>query len=192
MFDFVHLHVHSEYSMLDGACRIRDIAKKVKEHGQKAIALTDHGVMCGVIDFYEAMKAEGIKPIIGCEVYTAARSLEDKVAGIDNEIGHLVLLAKNNEGYKNLINIVSVGYIEGFYYKPRVDKKLLRENSEGIIALSACLAGEIPRLLMADRYDDAKAAALEYLEIFGEGNFYLEIQDHNIPEQRKINPLIVK
>lgn len=192
MSDFVHLHVHSEYSLLDGACRIKELVKKAKELGQKALALTDHGVMYGAVDFYEAAKAEGIKPIIGCEVYTTDGSRFDRGMGKDSEIGHLVLLAKNENGYKNLINIVSIGFTEGFYYKPRVDRETLRKNSGDIIALSACLAGDVQRALLKNDYDDARLRAQSYLEIFGEGNFYLEIQDHGIAEQRRINPKLVK
>ncbi len=190
--DFVHLHVHSEYSLLDGACRIRDLVKKAKAEGQKALALTDHGVMYGVIDFYDAAKEEGIKPIIGCEVYTTDGDRANKTAGRDEEIGHLVLLVKNETGYKNLIRAVSVGFTEGFYYKPRVDIETLSAHSEGLIALSACLAGDIPRALMRGDYDDAKRRAMRYQSIFGAGNFYLELQDHGIEEQRKINPLLVQ
>ena len=189
---FVHLHVHSEYSLLDGACRIKDLVQKAKEEGQKAIALTDHGVMYGVIDFYDAAVEAGIKPIIGCEVYTTDLDRTQKTLGRDEEIGHLVLLCKNEEGYKNLIRMVSVGFTEGFYYKPRVDMETIRANSSGLIALSACLAGDIPRALLRGDYENAKMRALRYLEIFGEGNFYLELQDHGIEEQRKINPLLVK
>ncbi|MBQ7035972.1 MAG: DNA polymerase III subunit alpha [Clostridia bacterium] len=189
---FVHLHVHSEYSLLDGACRIKDLVQKAKNEGQKAIALTDHGVMYGVIDFYDAAVEAGIKPIIGCEVYTTDHDRTQKTLGRDEEIGHLVLLCKNEEGYKNLIRMVSVGFTEGFYYKPRVDIETIRANSGGLIALSACLAGDIPRALLRGDYENAKMRALRYLEIFGEGNFYLELQDHGIEEQRKINPLLVK
>ncbi len=189
---FVHLHVHSEYSLLDGACRIRDLVKKAKAEGQSALALTDHGVMYGVIDFYDAAKEEGIKPIIGCEVYTTDGDRKNKTAGRDEEIGHLVLLVKNETGYKNLIRIVSVGFTEGFYYKPRVDMETLRAHSEGLIALSACLAGDIPRALLRGDYEDAKRRALRYREVFGAGNFYIELQDHGIEEQRKTNPLLVQ
>ncbi len=190
--DFVHLHVHSEYSLLDGACRIRDLVEAAKAQNQRALALTDHGVMYGVIDFYDAAKEAGIKPIIGCEVYTTDGDRRKKNAGREDEIGHLVLLVKNEEGYKNLIQIVSIGFTEGFYYKPRVDMETLKAHSGGLIALSACLAGDIPRALMRGEYEDARRRALSYLEIFGEGNFYLELQDHGIREQRQINPQIVK
>ncbi len=190
--DFVHLHVHSEYSLLDGACRIRDLVKRAKALGQKAMALTDHGVMYGIIDFYDAAKEEGIKPIIGCEVYTTDVHRTQKTAGREEEIGHLVLLVKNEEGYKNLIRIVSVGFTEGFYYKPRVDIETLRAYSGGLIALSACLAGDIPRALMRGDYADAKMRAERYVEIFGKENFFIELQDHGIEEQKKINPLLLK
>ncbi|MBO4897670.1 MAG: DNA polymerase III subunit alpha [Clostridia bacterium] len=190
--NFVHLHVHSEYSLLDGACRIKDLARRAKELGMKAVALTDHGVMYGAVDFYEAVRAEGLKPIIGCEVYVAPRTRFDKTPGVDNALSHLVLLVKNETGYNNLIKIVSEGFVNGFYYKPRVDRELLEKHSEGIIALSACLAGEIPKKLLSGDYEGAKEIALYYLGVFGEGNYYIEIQDHGIEEQKKINPLLVK
>lgn len=187
--DFVHLHVHSEYSLLDGAARIRDLIKKAADMDMKALAITDHGVMFGVIDFYkEALKA-GIKPIIGCEVYTAARSLKDKDVEKDKYQGHLILLAENNEGYKNLIKIVSIGFVEGFYYKPRIDYDVLRQHSKGLIALSACLAGNVQRRLVHGDYEGAKEEALTLNEIFGQGNFFLEIQDQGLEEEMKILPL---
>ncbi len=186
MSEFVHLHVHSEYSLLDGACRIKRLVSRAKELGQPAVAITDHGVMNGVVDFYKECIAQGIKPIIGCEVYVAPRTRFDKVSGIDVSPYHLVLLCKNNKGYQNLIKMVSQSFTEGFYTKPRVDLELLKENSEGIIALSACLAGEIPRRLVNDDYDGAKAAAERYIDIFGKENFFIEIQDHGIIEQKKI------
>ena len=184
---FVHLHVHSEYSLLDGACRIKDMMARVKELGQEAIALTDHGVMYGVIDFYKAAKAAGIKPIIGCEVYVAPRTRFDKVYSLDREAYHLILLCENMTGYQNLIYIVSRGFIDGFYNRPRVDMDLLREHHEGLICLSACLAGRVAQNLHQDDYNAAKAAALEYSEIFGPGNFFLELQDQSLPEERKVN-----
>ena len=184
---FVHLHLHTEYSLLDGVCRIRDLMERVKEVGQEAVAITDHGVMYGVIDFYKAAKAAGIKPIIGCEVYVAPRSRHDRVHGVDQEANHLVLLCENETGYQNLSYMVSQGFIDGFYGKPRVDLELLRQYHEGIIALSACLAGRVPQLLMANDYEAAKKAALELSEIFGEEHFYLELQDHRLPEQREVN-----
>ena len=184
---FVHLHVHSEFSLLDGACRIGRLAARAKELGQTALAITDHGVMYGVIDFYRAAKAEGIKPIIGCEVYVAPRTIADRVHGVDNDARHLVLLCENETGYRNLSYLVSMGFLQGFYGKPRVDLALLRQHSEGLIALSACLAGEIPRRLRTGDYDGAKTYALELSGIFGPEHFYLELQDHGIPEQREVN-----
>ena len=183
---FVHLHVHTEYSLLDGACRIRDLPKLVKELGQTACAITDHGVMYGAVDFYRACKAEGIHPIIGCEVYVARRTRFDKQHEFDAESRHLVLLCKNETGYRNLSYMVSQAYIEGFYIKPRIDMELLRAHSDGLIALSACLAGEIPKRLMNGDYNGAKAYALEMRGIFGE-DFYLELQDHGIAEQTEVN-----
>lgn len=185
---FTHLHVHTEYSLLDGAARIKDVVARAKELGMDSLAITDHGVMFGVVDFYKECKKQGIHPIIGCEVYTAARKLTDKDAEKDKRQGHLILLVKNETGYKNLIKIVSEGFIHGYYYKPRIDKDVLRAHSEGLIALSGCLAGEIQhRLLMRD-YAGAKAEAAALLEIFGEGNFYLELQDQGLEEERAILP----
>nr|WP_325302033.1 DNA polymerase III subunit alpha [uncultured Dysosmobacter sp.] len=191
---FVHLHVHTEYSLLDGACRIRDLPKIVREMGQTACAITDHGVMYGAVDFYRACKAEGIKPIIGCEVYVTpqGRSRFDKVHEFDAESRHLVLLCENEEGYRNLSLLVSAGWTEGFYIKPRIDLELLRRHSAGLIALSACLAGEIPRRLRNGEYDNAKAYALELAEIFGPDRFYLELQDHGIPDQRGVNQGLIR
>ena len=185
---FTHLHVHTEYSLLDGAARIKDVVARAKELGMESLAITDHGVMFGVIDFYKECKKQGIRPIIGCEVYTAARKMTDKDAEKDKRQGHLILLVKNETGYKNLIKIVSEGFIHGYYYKPRIDKEVLRAHSEGLIALSGCLAGEIQhRLLMRD-YAGAKEEAKVLLEIFGEGNFYLELQDQGLEEERAILP----
>ena len=184
---FVHLHVHTEYSLLDGACRIDRMMERVKELGQDAIAITDHGVMYGCIDFYKAAKAAGIKPIIGCEVYVARRKMVDRVHGIDNDPYHLVLLCKNRTGYENLCYMVSEAFLHGFYGKPRIDLDLLRQRHEGLIALSACLAGAIPQALMNESYDSAKAYALQMADIMGEGNFYLELQNHGIPEQLAVN-----
>ncbi len=189
---FTHLHVHTEYSLLDGAARIKDLVARVKELGMDSVAITDHGAMFGVIDFYDECKANGIKPIIGCEVYTAARTMYDKDAEKDKHMGHLLLLAKNNEGYQNLIKIVSEGYVHGYYYKPRIDKNVLRTHSEGIIATSACLAGEVQHRLLNDDYEGAKKEALEMLKIFGEGNYYLELQDQGLEEEARILPLMVK
>lgn len=188
---FVHLHLHTEYSLLDGACRIKRLMPRIKELGQNAVAITDHGAMYGVIDFYKEAQKYGIKPIIGCEVYVANRSRFSKEHQLDWSY-HLVLLCENNTGYKNLIKLVSAGFIDGFYKKPRVDKELLRKYHEGIIALSACLAGEIPRNLSANDYDSAKKAALEYLDIFGKGNYFIEIQDHGYADQKRILPGLVR
>ena len=184
---FVHLHLHTEYSLLDGACRIDGLMDRVKEVGQTAVAITDHGVMYGCIDFYKAAKAAGIKPIIGCEVYVARRGMTDRVHGQDNDPYHLVLLCENRKGYENLCYLVSEAFIHGFYGKPRVDLALLGQYHEGLIALSACLAGAIPQHLMGEDYEGAKAYALELSRIFGEGNFFLELQDHGIDEQRPVN-----
>ena len=189
---FVHLHVHTEYSLLDGACRIGSMMDRVKELGQDAIAITDHGVMYGCIDFYKAAKAAGIKPIIGCEVYVARRRMEDRVHGIDNDPYHLVLLCENRKGYENLCLLVSEAFMHGFYSKPRVDLELLRKHHEGLIALSACLAGAIPQYLMNEDYQAAKDYALQMTDIFGEGNFFLELQDHGIPEQTPVNQGVVR
>lgn len=189
---FVHLHVHSEYSLLDGACRIDQIMERVKELGQSAIAITDHGVMYGCIDFYKAAKAAGIKPIIGCEVYVARRGMDDRIHGIDNDPYHLVLLCENRKGYENLCYLVSQAFIHGFYGKPRVDLNLLREYHEGLIATSACLAGAVPQYLMSEDYEAAKAYALQLADIFGPEHFYLELQDHGIDEQLAVNQGILR
>lgn len=192
MADFVHLHVHSEYSLLDGACRIKELVKRVKELGQTAVAVTDHGNLYAAIEFYNEAKAAGIKPIIGCEVYVAPRTRFDKIHGQDNKPYHLVLLCENNEGYDNLIKLVSIGYIDGFYNKPRVDLEVLKKHSKGLIALSGCIAGEIPRLLMNGEYDNAVSAAMRYRDIFGENNFFIEIQNHGIKEELSVLPLLYK
>ena len=189
---FAHLHVHTEYSLLDGACRIRDLPKLVKGMGQTACAITDHGAMYGAIDFYRACKAEGIHPVIGCEVYVARRTRFDKQHEFDTESRHLVLLCKNETGYRNLSYMVSQAYIEGFYIKPRIDLDLLRAHSEGLIGLSACLAGEIPRRIMNGDYEGAKAHALELQSILGEDNFYLELQDHGIADQTTVNRALLR
>ena len=191
--NFTHLHVHTEYSLLDGSNKIKEYVERVKELGMNSAAITDHGVMFGVIDFYRAANAAGIKPILGCEVYVAPNSRFDREAsGGDDRYYHLVLLAENNQGYKNLMKIVSTGFTEGYYYKPRVDKEILRRYHEGIIALSACLAGEVQKYLTRGLYDTAKKAALEYQEIFGKDNFFLELQDHGIPEQKMANSQLLK
>ena len=188
---FVHLHLHTEYSLLDGACRIKKLMPKIKELGQNAVAITDHGVMYGVIDFYREAQKYGIKPVIGCEVYVANRSRFSKEHQLDWSY-HLVLLCENNTGYKNLIKLVSAGFIDGFYKKPRVDKELLKKHHEGIIALSACLAGEVPRQLSNNDYEAAKKAALEYRDIFGENNYFIEIQDHGYADQKRILPGLIR
>jgi len=184
---FVHLHVHTEYSLLDGAARIKELVKAAKEQDMPALAITDHGVMFGVLDFYKEAKKQGIKPILGCEVYVAPRSMQDKEAKVDDSPYHLVLLAENNEGYQNLLQIVSLGFTEGFYYKPRVDKETLRKYSKGLIALSACYAGEVAQAIVKSNPEEAKRVALEYNNIFGQGNFYLELQNHFLQDQAEIN-----
>ena len=189
---FVHLHVHTEFSLLDGACRIDQMMDRVKELGQNAIAITDHGVMYGCIDFYKAAKAAGVKPIIGCEVYVARRGMEDRVHGIDNDPYHLVLLCENRKGYENLCLLVSEAFLHGFYGKPRVDLELLQKHHEGLICLSACLAGAIPQHLMNEDYNAAKEYAMKLSGIFGPGNFYLELQDHGIAEQRPVNQGVMR
>ncbi len=183
---FVHLHVHSEYSLLDGACRVPEIVRRARALGQKAVAITDHGVMYGVVDFYNAAKAEGVHHIIGCEVYVAARSRFDKVHGTDSESSHLVLLCENETGYQNLLKLVSQAFTEGFYSRPRVDRQLLEQHHEGLIALSACLAGEIPRALTQGEYEKAKSIAAYYAAVFGKDNFFLELQDHGMPQQKTV------
>ena len=191
--NFSHLHVHTEYSLLDGSNKIKEYVARVKELGMNSAAITDHGVMYGVIDFYREAKKNGIKPILGCEVYVAPNSRFDReITGGEDRYYHLVLLAENNTGYSNLMKIVSKGFVDGYYYKPRVDKSLLREYHEGIIALSACLAGEVPRYISKGLYDNAKKAALDYQEIFGKGNFFLELQDHGIPEQGIVNQRLLQ
>ena len=190
---FTHLHVHTEYSLLDGSSKIKEITARAKELGMDSIAITDHGVMYGVIDFYKAARAVGVKPILGCEVYVAPGSRFDKEAGVtDDRYYHLILLAENNTGYANLTKIVSKGFVDGFYYKPRVDYEVLREYSEGIICLSACLAGEVQKYLSRNLYEEACKAALRYEDIFGKGNFFLELQDHGIPEQKMVNQLLIR
>ncbi|ABR50153.1 DNA polymerase III, alpha subunit [Alkaliphilus metalliredigens QYMF] len=189
---FVHLHVHTQYSLLDGFATINQTLDRVKELGMDALAITDHGSMFGVVDFYKAAKKKGIKPIIGCEVYTAARGMTDKDPVKDKSQGHLVLLAKNNVGYQNLIKLVSESYLHGFYYKPRVDYNEIAKHTEGLIALSACLAGEVQRLILQNQYEKAKEKALMLEEMFGKGNFYLELQDHKLPEQQQVNEELIK
>ena len=185
MRQFVHLHVHSEYSLLDGACRIDRLPQAAADAGQRALAITDHGVMYGVIDFYKACKNAGVKPIIGCEVYTAPRSRLEKTRERDGKASHLVLLCKNETGYKNLMKIVSDAFTEGFYGKPRTDLSVLKEHAEGLVCLSACLAGDVPSALLSGDYEGAKAIARDYKEIFKD-DYYIELQDHGLPEQRAI------
>lgn len=191
MSKFCHLHLHTQYSLLDGFAKIDKLMDRAKELNMDSVAITDHGVMFGAVDFYKTAKKKGVKPIIGCEVYVSFRSRFDR-ENIDKKSYHLILLAKDNLGYQNLIKIVSTGFVEGFYYKPRVDYEILEKYSEGIIALSACLAGEIPQRLMEGKYEDAKKAAIRLNNLFGQDNFYLELQDHNIPEQAKVNMYIQK
>ena len=191
MPNFVHLHVHSEFSLLDGANRIKDLPVRAKELGMDSIAITDHGVMFGVIDFYKACKANGVKPIIGCEVYVAPRTRFDKEPNIDNKYNHLILLAKNNEGYKNLSKLVSLGFVDGYYYKPRIDKEILEKYHEGLICCSACLAGEVPQYIINDNMEKAEEAALWYKNLFGE-DYYLEIQANTLREQVKVNQKMVQ
>lgn len=189
---FAHLHTHTAFSLLDGEGTIKKILDRAKELGQTSMAITDHGCMFGVVDFYEYAKKIGIKPILGCEVYVAARSRHDKTHELDSASSHLILLAKNNVGYKNLMNIVSIGYVEGFYYKPRIDMEVLKENSEGIIALSACMIGVLSKKILSGNYDEAKQAALEFVDIFGKENYFIEIQDHGIFEQKMLNRELVR
>ena len=189
---FTHLHLHTEFSLLDGACRIEQLVLRAKELGMQSLAITDHGNMYGAVDFYKACKKHGIKPIIGCEVYVAPRTRFDKEKALDKEYNHLVLLCKNETGYKNLIKLVSLSYTEGYYYKPRVDRDILEKYHEGLICLSACLAGEIPQSLLSRDYDGAKSAALWYQSVFGSENYYLEIQDHGIDEQKTVKDGILR
>ncbi len=191
MSNFVHLHVHSEFSLLDGANRIKDLPKRAKELGMDSIALTDHGVMFGVVDFYKACKKEGVKPIIGCEVYVAPRTRFDKEANIDNHYYHLILLAKNQTGYKNLSKLVSMGFTEGFYYKPRIDYEILEKYHEGLIALSACLAGNVNREILKENIEKAEEIAMWHKNLFGE-DYYLEIQPNGLPEQVLVNQKLIE
>src|SRR3954453_18524225 len=194
---FVHLHLHTEYSLLDGASRPEALAKRVAELGMPACAITDHGNMFGAVGFYNAMKGVGVKPIIGCEMYVALGSRFDKSSVEDQQAdagsnNHLIVLAANNQGYKNLVKLVSAGYTEGFYYKPRIDKEILREHREGLIVLSSCLKGEVSQNLANGNYGKARDAALQFKDILGAENFFLEIQDHGIPDQQKIVPLMAR
>ena len=192
MSNFCHLHVHTQYSLLDGAARIDDLMARAKELGMTHIAMTDHGAMYGTVEFYKAAKAAGITPVIGCEVYVAKQSMEDKQGRADREYSHLILLAENQTGYRNLIQLVSMAWLKGYYYKPRIDYQVLAEYSEGLICMSACLSGDIPRLLMENRYDDAKKLALRLQEMFGKDHFFLEIQDHGIPVQKEVNAQLIR
>ena len=191
---FAHLHVHTEYSLLDGSNKIGECITRVKELGMNSVAITDHGVMYGVIDFYKAAKRAGIKPIIGCEVYVAPGSRFDKspVGSGNDRYYHLVLLAENDLGYHNLVKIVTKGFSEGYYHRPRVDLEVLRQYHEGIIALSACLAGEVQKNILRGMYSEGREAALRYQDIFGKGNFFLELQDHGMPEQRQANQALLR
>ncbi len=189
---FAHLHTHTAFSLLDGEGTIKKILDRAKELGQTSMAITDHGCMFGVIDFYEYAKSIGIKPVLGCEVYVAARGRHDKIHELDASSSHLILLAKNNEGYKNLMNIVSIGYVDGFYYKPRIDMEVLRQNSEGIIALSACMIGVLSKKILNGDYEGAKTSALEFIDIFGKENYFIEIQDHGIFEQKMLNRELIR
>jgi len=189
---FAHLHTHTEYSLLDGASRIKDLIAKVKASGMDSLAITDHGAMYGVVDFYKEAKAQGIHPVIGCEVYVAPRTRFDKVHELDSKYSHLILLCENQTGYKNLIKIVSAGFIDGFYYKPRVDFDILKQCSEGLIVLSACIAGEVPKNILAGNYEKAKETAQKYIDVFGKDNYFIEIQDHGLAEQKRSNPELIK
>jgi len=189
---FTHLHVHSHYSLLDGLPKIDELLDYVKKLGMDSVALTDHGVLYGAVEFFKKAIARGIKPIIGCEMYSALERMDQKRPNIDDKRYHLVLLVKNEEGYKNLVQLITKAHLEGFYYKPRIDDELLAKHSAGLIGLSACLQGKIPRLILANRLEDAKKQALKYQEIFGKDSFYLEIQSHpRLPEQKKVNDVLI-
>ncbi|HBC93573.1 MAG TPA: DNA polymerase III subunit alpha, partial [Pelotomaculum sp.] len=189
---FVHLHLHSEYSLLDGAARIKKVVACAKELGMPALAITDHGAMYGVVDFYKACKDAGIKPVLGCEVYVAPRTMDDRTPRVDDHPYHLVLLAENEEGYRNLLELVSLGFTRGFYYKPRVDKEALARYSKGLIALSGCIGGEVASRILSGEVEKARQAAAAYRDIFGPDNFFLELQDHGFPEQRTANRELIK
>ena len=189
--DFVHLHVHTQYSLLDGAIRIDDLLQRATDFGMHAVATTDHGTMFGAVEFFEKATKANIKPIIGIEIYVAPRSRFDKTPLDNKNLTHLILLAENYEGYRNLCNLATAAQLEGFYYKPRIDKQILKDHSRGLIALTACLHGEIPRRIQDGRIDLADQAALEYLEIFGENNFYLEVQNNGIDIQERVNETLL-
>ncbi|HDH99167.1 MAG TPA: PHP domain-containing protein, partial [bacterium] len=189
---FTHLHVHSHYSLLDGLPRIDQLLDHAKKLGMDSLALTDHGVMYGAVEFYKKAKKKGIKPIIGIEAYQALNKRTDRRPGIDDKRYHLVLLAKNETGYKNLVKLTTRAHLEGFYYKPRIDEELLAEHSQGLICLSGCLAGKIPKLILANKIEEAERTASKYKELFGKDNFYLELQHHpHIPEQKKVNNVLI-
>ncbi|MBE5781581.1 MAG: PHP domain-containing protein, partial [Clostridiales bacterium] len=188
--EFCHLHTHTAYSLLDGAARISDLLDRAKELGMTHMAMTDHGVMYGAVEFYTEAKARGITPILGCEVYVA-RNRKEKQGRVDREYSHLVLLAENEVGYRNLLKLVSAGFLEGYYYRPRIDYELLEQHKEGLIALSACLAGDIPRLITAGQREEARELAIRLDAMLGRGNFYLELQDHGILEQRGVNAALI-
>src|SRR3989344_8269078 len=192
MSRFTHLHVHSQYSLLDGLPKIDQLLKRVKELGMDSVAITDHGNLYGAIEFYKKAKVKGIKPIIGAEIYLAQDGMRQERPGIDDTRYHMVVLVKNEEGYKNLVQILTAAHLEGFYYKPRIDEKFLKDHSQGLIGLSACLAGKISKLLLANKFDEARKTALRYEEIFGKGNFYLELQRHpNIKEQETVTQRLI-
>ena len=186
---FVHLHNHTEYSLLDGAARIEALIRKAKEYDMPAVAITDHGVLYGMVDFYKKAVAEGVRPIIGCEVYLTPGSMRTRDS---RDRYHLILLAGDNEGYHNLVKLVSKSWLEGFYYKPRIDKEVLAEHSKGLIGLSACIQGEIPSYILAGKYQEAVKAAEEYRQIFGKDNFFLELQDHNLREEKMVNNQLIR
>src|SRR3989338_9738131 len=189
---FTHLHVHSHYSLLDGLPKIDELLNYVKEQGMDSVAITDHGNIYGAVEFYKKAKAMGIKPVIGCEMYIAFEGMHQERPNIDDKRYHLILLVKNEEGYKNLVKLITRAHLEGFYYKPRIDEELLAKHSQGLIAMSACLQGKIPRLILAKKIKEAEELALKYQEIFGKGNFYLELQHHpKIKEQQKINDTLI-
>ena len=189
---FTHLHVHSHYSLLDGLPKIDELLDYVKELGMDSVALTDHGVMYGAVEFYKKARSKGIKPIIGCEVYVALEKMSDKRPNIDSKRYHMILLAKNDQGYKNLVKIVSIAQLDGYYYKPRIDEELLEKYAEGLVGLSACIQGKIPRLLLSNKIEEAEETARKYEKFFGKGNFYLELQHHgNIPDQDSANKKLV-
>ncbi len=190
---FTHLHTHSHYSLLDGLPKIPELLDYVKELGMDSVALTDHGVMYGAVEFFKEAKKRGVKPIIGCEVYVAYEGRLDKRPNIDSKSYHMILLVKNEIGYKNLVQLVTKAHLEGYYYKPRIDEELLEKHAEGLIGTSACLNGKIPKMLLSNRFDDAQALALKYQKLFGADSFYLELQEHkNIPEQAVLNKKIIE